>query len=97
MLAIGRALVAAPKLMMLDEPSLGLSPLLSDQVFSVRTLSRKGGITILLVERIPNVPLIWPIVPTSWNSAASLVKARQRNCSLTVGFSKPILDAAKRN
>ena len=52
MLAIGRALVAAPKLMMLDEPSLGLSPLLSDQVFSwIRTLSRKDGITILLVEQ----------------------------------------------
>jgi len=52
MLAIGRAMVAAPKLMMLDEPSLGLSPRLSDEVFScIHSLSRDAGITILLVEQ----------------------------------------------
>jgi branched-chain amino acid transport system ATP-binding protein len=52
MLAIGRAVVAAPKLMMLDEPSLGLSPRLSDEVFaSIRSLSRDAGITVLLVEQ----------------------------------------------
>jgi branched-chain amino acid transport system ATP-binding protein len=52
MLAIGRAMVAAPKLMMLDEPSLGLSPRLSDDVFAcIRSLSRDAGITILLVEQ----------------------------------------------
>ncbi len=52
MLAIGRAMVAAPKLMMLDEPSLGLSPRLSDEVFAcIRSLSRDAGITILIVEQ----------------------------------------------
>lgn len=52
MLAIGRAMVAAPKLMMLDEPSLGLSPRLSDEVFAcIRSLSRDAGITILLIEQ----------------------------------------------
>ncbi len=52
MLAIGRAMVAAPKLMMLDEPSLGLSPRLSEEVFScIRSLGRDMGITILLVEQ----------------------------------------------
>ena len=52
MLAIGRALLAAPKLMMLDEPSLGLSPLLSSEVFSqIGQLSRERNITILLVEQ----------------------------------------------
>ena len=52
MLAIGRAVVAAPKLMMLDEPSLGLSPRLSDEVFaSIRSLSRDASITVLLVEQ----------------------------------------------
>jgi branched-chain amino acid transport system ATP-binding protein len=52
MLAIGRALLAAPKLMMLDEPSLGLSPLLSSEVFAqIGQLSRERNITILLVEQ----------------------------------------------
>jgi branched-chain amino acid transport system ATP-binding protein len=52
MLAIGRAMVAAPKLIMLDEPSLGLSPRLSEEVFAcIRSLSRDVGITILLVEQ----------------------------------------------
>lgn len=52
MLAIGRALLAAPKIMMLDEPSLGLSPLLSAEVFShIGSLSRDRNLTILLVEQ----------------------------------------------
>ena len=52
MLAIGRGLLASPKLMMLDEPSLGLSPRLSDEVFAyISTFSRDLGITVLLVEQ----------------------------------------------
>jgi branched-chain amino acid transport system ATP-binding protein len=52
MLAIGRALLAAPKLMMLDEPSLGLSPRLANEVLAhVRDLNRQHGLTILLVEQ----------------------------------------------
>ncbi len=52
MLAIGRALLAAPKLMMLDEPSLGLSPRLTDEVFAhIAELNRVRGLTMLLVEQ----------------------------------------------
>lgn len=52
MLAIGRALMARPKLILMDEPSMGLSPLLVKEVFSIiRRLNQDLGITILLVEQ----------------------------------------------
>ena len=52
MLAIGRALMARPKLVLMDEPSMGLSPLLVKEVFGIiRRLNRDLGITILLVEQ----------------------------------------------
>ena len=52
MLAIGRALMARPKLILMDEPSMGLSPLLVKEVFAIiRRLNRELGITILLVEQ----------------------------------------------
>ncbi|MEW5897896.1 MAG: ABC transporter ATP-binding protein [Bacillota bacterium] len=51
MLAIGRGLMALPKLLMLDEPSLGLSPLLVSQVFEIIQDINRQGITVLLVEQ----------------------------------------------
>ena len=51
MLAIGRALLSNPKLLLLDEPSMGLSPLLTQQVFDVLKALKKEGITMLLVEQ----------------------------------------------
>ncbi len=51
MLAMSRALMANPKLLMLDEPSMGLSPLLVSQVFDIIKDMNKRGITILLVEQ----------------------------------------------
>jgi branched-chain amino acid transport system ATP-binding protein len=52
MLAIGRALMARPKLILMDEPSMGLSPLLVKEVFSIiRRINRDLGVTILLVEQ----------------------------------------------
>ena len=51
MLAIGRALLAKPKLMMLDEPSLGLSPLLVERLFELIVSLRRDGLAILLVEQ----------------------------------------------
>ncbi len=51
MLAIGRGLMARPKLLMLDEPSLGLMPKLVDEVFNTITQLKKEGLTILLVEQ----------------------------------------------
>lgn len=51
MLAIGRALMGDPKLLLLDEPSMGLSPLMTQQVFSVLEELKESGMTILLVEQ----------------------------------------------
>ncbi len=51
MLAIGRAMMSHPKLMMLDEPSMGLSPLLVDEVFGIIKELHKMGTTVLLVEQ----------------------------------------------
>ena len=51
MLAMGRALMSSPKLMMLDEPSMGLAPILVDQIFDIIKELHKNGTTILLVEQ----------------------------------------------
>ena len=51
MLAMGRAIMSHPKLLMLDEPSMGLSPLLVDQIFEIIKDINKDGTTILLVEQ----------------------------------------------
>ncbi len=51
MLAMGRALMSHPKLMMLDEPSMGLAPILVEQVFELIQQLRRDGTTILLVEQ----------------------------------------------
>jgi len=51
MMAIGRALLSRPKLLMLDEPSLGLSPILVNEIFSIITDLHRVGITIFLVEQ----------------------------------------------
>jgi branched-chain amino acid transport system ATP-binding protein len=51
MLAIGRSLMADPKLLLLDEPSLGLAPILVDQIFELLARLREQGTTILLVEQ----------------------------------------------
>jgi branched-chain amino acid transport system ATP-binding protein len=57
MLAIGRALMARPKLMLLDEPSLGLAPLLVKEIFAIISRLRVDGMTILLVEQNAHMAL----------------------------------------
>ena len=51
MLAMGRALMSKPKLLMLDEPSMGLAPILVEQIFDIIGELNRAGTTILLVEQ----------------------------------------------
>ncbi len=51
MLAVGRALMSAPRLLLLDEPSLGLAPKVIAEIFSALEVLRADGVTILLVEQ----------------------------------------------
>jgi branched-chain amino acid transport system ATP-binding protein len=57
MLAIGRALMARPKLLMLDEPSLGLAPVLVQRIYETIGEINRSGVTILLVEQNANYAL----------------------------------------
>jgi branched-chain amino acid transport system ATP-binding protein len=57
MLAMGRALMAAPKLLMLDEPSMGLAPMLVEKIFEIIKEINAQGTTVLLVEQNANVAL----------------------------------------
>jgi branched-chain amino acid transport system ATP-binding protein len=57
MLAVGRALMSRPKLMMMDEPSLGLAPLIVKDIFNIIKQVNKEGVTILLIEQNANAAL----------------------------------------
>lgn len=57
MLAMGRAMMTRPKLMLLDEPSMGLAPILVDEIFNMIRTINEGGTTILLVEQNANKAL----------------------------------------
>ena len=57
MLAVGRALMSRPKLMMMDEPSLGLAPLIVQGIFDIIKEINKQGVTILLIEQNANMAL----------------------------------------
>lgn len=57
MLAVGRALMSRPRLLLLDEPSLGLAPLLVKEIFNVIKMIRERGVTVLLVEQNAHLSL----------------------------------------
>ncbi|MDC7229015.1 MAG: ABC transporter ATP-binding protein [Sphaerochaetaceae bacterium] len=57
MLAVGRALMASPKMIMMDEPSLGLAPLVVRDIFTIIKRVNEAGVTVLLIEQNANVAL----------------------------------------
>ncbi len=76
MLAIGRALMARPTLMLLDEPSMGLAPMLVAEIFEiVSRLNREEGVAVLLAEqnatmalRLLNMAMLWRMAGSCWTA-----------------------------
>lgn len=73
MLALGRALMSRPKLLLLDEPSLGLAPLIVEQIFTLIARLRDQGMTILLVEQ--NVAMSLEIAERAYVLSAGAIVA----------------------
>jgi branched-chain amino acid transport system ATP-binding protein len=73
MCAIGRALMSEPKLLLLDEPSAGLAPVVVDQVFELLRKIRAGGVTVLIVEQ--NVQQVLRVVDRAYLLKAGSIRA----------------------
>jgi len=73
MCAIGRALMSEPKLLLLDEPSAGLAPIVVDQLFELLRRIRAGGVTVLIVEQ--NVQQVLRVVERAYVLKAGSIRA----------------------
>ena len=73
MCAIGRALMSDPKLLLLDEPSAGLAPVVVQQVFELVKRIRSGGLTVLIVEQ--NVQQVLRVVDRAYVLEAGRIRA----------------------
>src|SRR5262249_13158152 len=73
MCAIGRALMSEPKLLLLDEPSAGLAPVIVQQVFELVKRIRAGGLTVLIVEQ--NVQQVLKVVDRAYLLEAGSIRA----------------------
>lgn len=81
MLAMGRALMARPKLLLLDEPSMGLSPLLVKEIFSIIQAINRQGVTILLVEQNAKMAL----------AISNYAYALENGCIVTSGSGEALM------
>ena len=90
MCAIGRALMSDPKLLLLDEPSAGLAPVVVQQVFELVKRIRASGLTVLIVEQNVQQVLRWSIAPICWRPAPSARRARRQRCWRPTRSSRPI-------
>jgi branched-chain amino acid transport system ATP-binding protein len=89
MLAMGRAMMSRPELLMLDEPSMGLSPLMMKRIMTTITTLQSQGTTILLVEQNAQAALGGPTAATCSRSARSCCPAPARNCSPVTTCARP--------
>ena len=96
MLAIGRALMAKPRLLMLDEPSLGLAPLIVREVLQVVASLRQLACRCCWSNRMPVPRCRWPTGAMCWKWARSRSAERRRRCCTTGASSTPTLASARR-
>ncbi|MGO3929627.1 ABC transporter ATP-binding protein [Rhodopseudomonas pseudopalustris] len=96
MLAMGRALMGAPKLLMLDEPSLGLAPIIVADIFRIIGELREAGVSVLLVEQNAKAALqiadrayVMELGEFVLNGPASDVAANEQVVASYLGFSPP--------
>ena len=89
MLAMGRALLARPKLLLLDEPTMGLAPIIVDRIFEVVRDVHAQGVTVLLVEQNASARCRWPIGPTCWSRASWRSAVRRPSCWAMRGCRRP--------
>ena len=80
MLAIGRALMSAPKLLLLDEPSMGLAPLMVQRIFETVRKVASEGVTILLVEQ--NAKLALELSSRGYVMESGLITLHARSAAL---------------
>jgi branched-chain amino acid transport system ATP-binding protein len=80
MCAIGRALMSDPKLLLLDEPSAGLAPVVVQQVFELVKQIRSGGLTVLIVEQ--NVQQVLRVVDRAYLLEAGTIRASGRSSEM---------------
>jgi len=96
MLALGRALVAEPKFILLDEPSMGLAPLMVQEIFHIIKQLKDDGVTVFLVEQNAIAALSIADRATSWKPAKSFSRERPRTCSTTRKSNAPTSAKATR-
>ncbi len=90
MLAMGRALMSRPDLLMLDEPSLGLAPLIVREIFTIIADLRARSCAVLLVEQNARAALQVAITAMCWRMAASRWRGRARSWRRIAGWWRPI-------
>ena len=89
MLAIARALMSSPKLLVLDEPSLGLAPQLVDQIFTVLTNLNQDGLSILLIEQ--NATIALDVSSRAYELSLGRASASMASCQVRAsGITSPI-------